>query len=149
MTIQNVFDRLGRIGRESEKLLKDTGFDRYEGLWENVSHLPDPCEDKFIRGKAEELLGYLSEINGELRYLQMPPHGEFILHRLPNGRYGYLDEDRQIRTFTCGECLEAKIPDRCGNYQWAESSIEHDGNDYYLVGFRSTPLDGLTVRERW
>ncbi len=149
MTMQNVFERLDSIGRESEKLIEDTGFDLYDGLWENVRHLPDACDDAFFRHKAEEILGYLSGISRELRYLGKPTHGEHTLEKLPNGRYGYPDAGNGFRTFTSGSCLEAKVCDVCGDYRWVESSIEHNGEDYYLVGFNDLPLEGLAVRERW
>lgn len=149
MTTQNLFERLFLIGQEILRLLKDTGFDLYDGLWENVRPLPDPCEDAFLRGKAEELIRQLWEVSDELDYLKKPTHGKHTLTQMPGGRYGYLDEGGTVCTFTCGERLEALIRDRFGNSSWAASRMEHDGDDYYLVGFHEIPLAGLTVRERW
>lgn len=149
MTVQDVFRQLHPISRSISRLLRDTGFDPEEGLGDNVCHLPDACEDAFLRDRAEEILEGLGDIHEMLCYLEEPSHGEHVLSRFPNGRYGYWDEAQEaVRTFTCGERLEAKIRDRHGAWRWAMSTVEHDGMDYYLTGFYGTPMDGLTVRER-
>ena len=149
MTIQDIFDRLRSIENTAGRLILDTGFSSDEGLGAGVCHLPDPCEDAFLRGYAERLLASLEDISSTLRYLRRPSHGEFTLMRLPNERYGYIDDAGALRSFTCGDCLEAKICDSCGSCRWISSSISHDGLDYFLIGASGTPLGGLTVRERW
>lgn len=149
MTIQDVFDRLRPIEKAAGKLIRDTGFDPDDGLSGKVRHLPDACEDAFLRDKAEGILGSLEDAIREICYLRKPLHGEHTLRKLPNGRYGYTGRGQAVREFTCGDCLEAKIRDRDGNFRWITSSIEHDGLDYFLVGAMGAPLNGLTVRERW
>lgn len=149
MTIQDVFDRLIPIEKTAGELITDTGYDPDDGIGGKVRHLPDMCEDAFLRDKAEGILASLDDIIRELRYLRQPLHGEHILMKFPDGRYGYLKKDRTPREFTCGDSLEAKIRDRCGNPRWIASTVEHDGTDYFLVGSLGAPLDGLTVRERW
>ncbi len=148
MTIQNVFERLEHIDREAARLSREAGFSQDECLGEEVCHLPDICEDAFLRDNAEEILQALGQIHLILRYLKTPLHGEHTLRRLPNGRFGYCD-GKETRVFTSGDSLEAKICDTCGGPRWVVSMIEHDGKDYYLAGFHSIPLGGLTVRERW
>ncbi|MCD7982014.1 MAG: DUF5348 domain-containing protein [Clostridiales bacterium] len=149
MTIQDVFDRLRPIEKAARELIRDTGFDPDEGLGDKVRHLPDSCEDAFLRDKAEGILESLEDVSSEISYLRKPLHGEHTLRKFPNGRYGYTGGNQAVREFTCGDCLEAKIRDRYGNLRWITSSIEHDGTDYFLVGSLGAPLSGLTVRERW
>ena len=148
MTIQDVFNRLIPVEKAVAELIRDTGYDPDDGLGGKVRHLPDMCEDAFLRDKVEGILASLDDIICELRYLRQPPHGEHILMKFPNGRYGYLKRDRTIREFTCGDRLEAKIRDRWGNPLWVTSMVGHDGVDYFLVGAMGAPMDGLTVRER-
>lgn len=150
MTILDVFDRLRPISQAARLLLEDTGYLSDGGkLTYDVRPLPDSCEDAFFRDNAVEILGQLSDISRTLCYLEKPSHGEHTLRLLPNGRYGYPGPNDLIREFTCGERLEAKICDRDGTRRWVTTSLEHNGADYFLVGFRCTDLDGLTVRERW
>ncbi|MCD8295319.1 MAG: DUF5348 domain-containing protein [Clostridia bacterium] len=121
----------------------------YECMTDEVGHLPDESEDHFIREEAEWMMGKLMVVDREFRYLQRPTHGEYSLIQLPNKRYGYFAGNQTLREFSCGDCLEAKVCDQYGTHRWAETSIEHDGNRYYLVGFPNLPLEGLTIRERW
>ena len=66
---------------------------------------------------------------------------------LNNRRYGYLDQNGRITEFSCGHSVDILIRD--GNIlRWMPTRFEHDGNDYYLVGYPGVPLCGLTVRER-
>ena len=58
------------------------------------------------------------------------------LFRNPDGRYA-IDE---WRFFTCGTVIELRI-----HGEWVKTSIEHDGNDYYAVGFKGITLEGLTA----
>ncbi len=147
MTIQNLYERLNRIIREAAGLSREAGFSPDEGLGEKVCHLPDICEDTFLRNNAEEILRGLEQIRLTLLYLGKPVHKEHTLHRFPNGRFGYCGKNL-VRVFSSGECLEAKIYDENGNPSWAVFEVEHDGTDYCLAGYHDIPLDGLTVRER-
>lgn len=149
MTIQDAFHRLYPIETAVTGLIRDTGFYPDDGLGSKVAPLPDACENAFLRDRLEGILDTLLDVGDELRYLRKPTHGEHTLMKFPSGRYGYPSEDGAVREFTCGDCLEAKIQDRSGSCRWIISRLEHDGFDYFLVGSRGTPPDGLTVRERW
>lgn len=150
MTIQDVWKQLEQIDRATVSLFRETGFSAADGLGSQVCHLADTYEDSFVRSSIERILDALTQIHEELCYLGKPSHGEHTLKKFPNGRYGYSGGDGAPHTFTCGECLEAKISDPYdGQKRWVPSRIEHDGQDYYLAGFRDMPLNGLTIRERW
>lgn len=147
MTIYDVFNRLYRINRTVVPLLWDTGFHSGGCLGDHICPIPDVYEDNFLRERAETILGALGQASSELSYLAKPPSREHILEKLPGGRYGYHD-DGGIRVFTCGDCLEAKLCDEHGKPRWSASRIESDASGYFLMGFHSIPLSGLTVRER-
>ena len=52
--------------------------------------------------------------------------------------------------FTSGNRIEALIYD--DNYEierWVKTSVEHDGNGYYLVGYKDVNMEGLLVRIRF
>lgn len=148
MTLFDVFERLQTLDQAASSLLRDTRFQSDEGLGVPVCPLPEEAEDAFLREQAEELLESLEGIHAVLCYLKRPLHGEYTLEQFPNGRYGYFDKDGDEHIFTCGKALEAKIHEPCGQQRWARTRIEHDGSDYFLWGYRSVPLSGLTIRER-
>ena len=148
MTLYDVFERLLTLDQAASSLLRDTGFQSEEGLGTPVCPLPDEAEDAFLRGQAEELLDSLEWIHAVLRYLKQPLRGEYTLEPFPGGRYGYFDNDGDEHIFTCGKALEAKIHEPCDQQRWVRTRFEHDGSDYFLWGYRSVPLSGLTIRER-
>lgn len=148
MTFYDVFQQLSAIDQAASALLRNTGFHSEDGLGDSVCPLPDTAQDAFIRDKAEELLSSLELLHEEFTYLKSPTHGEYRLERFPNGRYGYMDAQGNVHTFSCGKTIEAKIRDRYGKQCWIKTRIEHDGTDYFLWGGRGVPLAGLTVRER-
>ena len=51
--------------------------------------------------------------------------------------------------YCCGSRIEALVTDEYhdGPY-WTRTSVEHDGEDYYLVGNMDISMNGLTVRVR-
>lgn len=148
MTLFDVFERLRTLDQAASSLLRDTGFQADEGLGAPICPLPDEAEDAFLREQAFQLLNSLLWIHSVLRYLERPLHGEYTLRQFPGGRYGYIDNDGDSHTFTCGHPLEAKLYESCGHPRWVRTRIEHDGSDYFLWDYRGVPLSGLTVRER-
>jgi hypothetical protein len=148
MTLYDVFQRLLTLDQAASSLLRDTGFQSEECLGDSVCPLPDEAEDEFLRGQAEELLESLEWIHSVLCYLKLPHHGEYTLEQFPSGRYGYFDKDGDEHIFTCGRLLEAKIHEPDDQQRWVRTRIEHDGSDYFIWGYRSVPLSGLTIRER-
>ena len=58
------------------------------------------------------------------------------LYKNADGRYA-IDE---WTFFTCGSSIKIRI-----HGQWEETTIEHDGFDYYAVGFKGLNLEGLTA----
>lgn len=69
------------------------------------------------------------------------------LVQLKNGRYGYYGQNGRILEFTCGHPVDVLVRDG-DTLRWMPTRFEHNGRDYYLVGYPGVPLCGLTVRER-
>lgn len=149
MTLTTILNQLRTIDREAQTLISETGFSHDDGLGSQVRPKTDDPEELFLRDFLESILDTFAELHDEISYLGKPTHGEFVLIPFPDGRYGYFDEYGNSNTYHCGKTLEAKVPDFEGNPKWVRTRIEHDGSDFYLVRYRSVPLAGLTVRERW
>lgn len=150
MTLKNILDRLSTIDGQAQTLMRDIGLkdDDYEP-WANV--IPDSSDpdELFLYNELRDLMSLLCRIHRELIYLDLPCGDTHVLRLFPNGRYGYQDLpfDNE-RTFSCGAPVEALINDDNGNPCWVSSRIEHNGNDYYLYGYRDITLNGLMIRER-
>ena len=148
MTLKDVFSRLHEIDQAAQALIREAGFSFDTGLAQNVPFAPEGPDTRFLKESVELLLDPLSEMHSLLSYLETPASPEHILDRFKNGRYGYRDINGSRREFSCGQTLEARITDSFGCLRWVKTRMEHDGGDYFLMGNRSVPLTGLTVRER-
>ena len=140
MNIQQLQDRL--IDLNIDKLLTQSGFDIRNDLYE-MECGSDP-DSLMIREELTDVLHHLDIANSILTYLNKRVEGEYTLCKKANGRYSC-----GAWEFTCGNRIEFYGYDAdLEKYRWYVSRIEHDGNDYYIVGFRNMPLDGLKVRVR-
>lgn len=111
--------------------------DRYD--WNNE----DP-DDMFLRNtllKIEDhfsTIGYdVNRINSPIKEVGKLKHNSAKRYELPSGDY-----------FTSGSGIEVLITLSDDSQMWAYSSIEHNGEDYYLTKFPKTPMKGLTARTR-
>ncbi|GGA58944.1 hypothetical protein GCM10007416_35140 [Kroppenstedtia guangzhouensis] len=99
------------------------------------------------RFEYEQLLGIgekLEEALTRWEYLQKPVVAEGFLRKNENGRYEIGD-----REFTSGESIEILISDPgFDETVWVKSRVEHNGQDYYLMGYEEVPMDGLMARQR-
>jgi len=146
MTLNDIFTRLESIDLEAQSLISDAGFSSDTGLGLSVCQNPEDPNDAYLQDEAEQLLEPFEVLHEELRYLRHPFRGEYILECLPDGRPGFYDEEGYRYSLHCGQGLEAKIRDRRGRLRWIRSRIEHDGEDFYLVGCPHMPLSNLPIR---
>lgn len=147
MTTNDISNRLSHIDRDIRMLLSDTGYCDYEGF-RFVACPPADYEGRFRLETMEKASRSLLSFHELFGYLSLPAGESHVLHTTRNGRYGYQDKDGSLFEFHCGQDLEAFIQDDDGSHRWVKTRIEHDGSRFYLVGFKSIPLDGLTVRRR-
>lgn len=148
MTPKDVFSRLHEIDQAAQALVREAGFSFDTGSAQNVSFAPEGPDTRFLKESVELLLDPLGEMHSLLSYLETPASPEHVLERFNNGRYGYRDGNGSRREFSCGQTLEARITDSSGCLLWVKTRMEHDGDDYFIMGHRSVPLTGLTARER-
>lgn len=51
--------------------------------------------------------------------------------------------------YNCGSSIEALVTDEYHDVPyWTRTVVEHNGKDYYLVGYKDLSMNGLTVRIR-
>lgn len=148
MTLEDVFSRLRGIDQAAQALIREAGFSSDTGFVKGVSLPSNGPDTRFLKESIELLLDPLEEMHSLLSYLDTPTSPEHVLEKFPNGRYGYRDGKGSCREFTCGQSLEARVKDSSGCQRWVRTRMEHDGSDYFIMGYGSVPLNGLTVRER-
>lgn len=121
----------------------------YIDVHETVYNYRDP-EHRFLVTELGRISDNLIEAHKKLEYLKKQAKTPQSLHKNERGRY-----ETENREYTCGDRVEYLADIRVDNedgepetmQEWRISRIEHDGNDYYIVG-NSSSLEGILVRER-
>lgn len=142
--INSIMLQASELQQRISRLLRSSTYDQYDDL----SGLEINYEDGEQLFRLDELRGImekLADVDYAVRYMNQPVLEVGRLWKNASGRY----ETESGHYFCCGSPIEALVSDsRYDVPYWVRSSIEHDGNDYYLVGHRHVSLDGLTVRIR-
>lgn len=155
MNINELLKSLSALNSEFAYLVKKTGINRYDDLSQIEADNNDPDQLLLIVELRRVMLN-ISDASDRISYLQKPIKGEYVLHKNSRGRYGC-----EAHEYTCGNSIEYyayddwAYDDLGGHYRWIISRVEHDGDDYYIVGSNSfssdgnnIPLEGLRIRIR-
>jgi len=139
-----VWDKTRTLSRELAKLLKLSGYYEYGDLSDLEMDLSDK-EQVFLRDKLRKVMEQATEIVSVVSWLERPVLETSRLHKNENGKY----ETEHGHQYSSGSLMEALISDAYHDTPyWVQTSVEHDGRDYYLAGHSDVALDGLTVRVR-
>ena len=142
--ISKVFTEAQKLNRGIESLLKLSTFETYGDL--SGLHIDfEDSEQLFLTEELRGIMEHLSTASHRLKYLSRPIRETSRLHKNRSGRY----ETSGGHYYTSGSGIEALVPEGCPEVDcWVWTRVEHDGNDYYLVGYKDMCMDGLTVRTR-
>ena len=110
-----------------------------QGLEENRMDI----ERRFLLNVLRDVLKKLADVQGSLEYISRPVAEISVLHK-----NGSQYETGNGCSFRSGSLIEALIQDSGGTQRWVQTMVEYDGADYYLAGYDSVGMDGLTVRVR-
>lgn len=135
--------------KNTKSALEYADFQEYSDL-SGIEWDPRDPEQRFLVSEYQRILERLEDVQMRLEYLQRPTGEPLPLRKNERGRY-----ETAEREYTSGGGIEYLqtvdiYPDGEPETatEWRKSRVEHDGKDYYIVGDRQTPLDGLIVRER-
>lgn len=150
MNINELMKSLSELNSDFKSLVNKTGIEKYDDLSGVEADWNNP-EQLLLVEELRKIMLNISEASYTIGYLQKPIKGEYVLHKNSGGRY-----ECSAHEYTCGNCIEYYAYDAWeGHYRWVISSVEHDGNDYYIVGSKSlssdggyVPLEGLRIRIR-
>lgn len=98
-------------------------------LLDELRHITDKLAD------VQEYISYLTRPITEVSRLRKGAAGKY---RTAKGHY-----------YDCCSNIEALVTDEYHDVPyWTRTTVEHNGTDYYLVGYKSLPMEGLRVRVR-
>lgn len=134
---------LGMRG-EINRLLRLSSYNQYGDLSELKINYED-AEQLFLLDELKFVMDKLADVHDRLSYMARPIKEVSKLHKNSEGRY----ETRGGHYYTSGCRIEAFVTDDYHEVPyWTRTRVEHDGTDYYLVGYKGVKLNGLTVRVR-
>lgn len=127
-----------------DSILQSSTYDKYDDMSGLDIDYRDG-EQLFLQDELRSVMKGLDEVKSRLEYLVRPIREVSRLHRNESGRF----ETDGGHCYTSGSSIEALVEDGFREVPyWVWTSLEHDGKDYYLVGYSRVKLDGLTVRVR-
>ena len=95
--------------------------------------------------ELQKIMRKLADIGGSIEYLFRPVQETSTLHKDENGEY----RTEKGFYYRSGSLIEVLLQDDSHEVPcWTLTKVEHDGEDYYLVGYEEIPMEGLNVRVR-
>ena len=152
MELLNLKNEMYDIKHKISHLLLETKFHDYGNL-ETVNYdITNPDEQQLMQ-EFNLITEKLSDIYYRMEYFQHPVDFEDTLTLNSDGRYEttngrrYYTSGHEIEFFTTKEVLNSH-----GTFEnvgiWVISSVEHNGQGYYIVGYPDVSLQNLRVRVR-
>lgn len=143
-SINDILTQASELRVAISRLLRNSTYSQHGDLSALDINRQD-SEQLFLLDELQRVMEKLDDVEDAIRYIELPVDEISHLHKNSSGRY----ETAQGRVFCCGHAIEALVSDdRHDAPYWTRTSVEHDGSDYYLVGHRGIPLDGLVMRTR-
>ena len=143
MKINDLYRQLLSMNADIKKLIKEAEFDNYDDL-SGVEIDADNINERFMREQLRAVMQNLQDASADLNYLKRDITGEYTLYKNGSGRY-----TDGVKEYSCGNVIEFCYYDdfdECD--KWDISTVEHNGEDYYIVRHKKLSLEGLKVRRR-
>lgn len=127
-----------------DDILSVTTYDEHADL--RGLHVDRKDSDQvFQLREMRRIMKKLADVGGSIDYLFRPVRETGTLHKDENGEYrtgkGYC--------YRSGSLIEALLREEPHESPcWVQTKVEHDGEDYYLMGYEDIPMEGLEVRVR-
>lgn len=150
--IQNLQNEMQKLLSQITTILSISKYDEYDDLSKIEYNINNP-DDLLLVNEYRSILYKLSDIQYQLKYLSKQVIFEGTLILRPDGRYGTPDGEVY---YTSGSRIEFLINDEVEGKDgyfiempaWRTSTVEHNGTDYYIVGYKDINLNGLKIRVR-
>lgn len=127
-----------------DDILSVTTYDEHADL--RGLHVDHKDSDQMFQlREMRKIMRKLADIGSSIEYLFRPVREIGILHRDENGEY----RTEKGYCYRSGSLIEALLQEDSREMPcWVQTKVEHDGEDYYLMGYEDIPMEGLEVRVR-
>lgn len=145
-TPKEILNELKALAHTIREMEKATTYDVYGDCSGLNTDGADPDSVEMEYGLAG-IMEHLYQARMGIERLSSPVQYESRLYKNSAGKY----EDNHGKLYSCGSAIEffdKGDPDCGARARWIISRVEHDGNNYYIVGYRHLPLDRALTRVR-
>ena len=150
--LKKLQEEMLKLQKQIATVLNISGYREDEDL-SGVNYSIRNSEDLLLIAEYKSMLYKLSDMQYKLEYLSKSVLFEDMLILRPDGRYGTSNGKAY---YTSGSGIEflcsVEVLNEEGYFEdvqaWRLSSVEHNGSDYYIVGYKDVDMNGLKVRVR-
>lgn len=151
INITELTEELKKLEKQITTVLSISNYRGYDDL-SNIEYSKTP-DNLLLIEEYRSILYRLSDIQYDIEYLNKPIEFEDTLILKDDGRYGCKNHSMY---YTSGTLIEFLYYDEVLNDEgffstlpmWRCGRVEHNGNDYYIVGYSDVDLNNLKVRVR-
>lgn len=142
--LQMALEEAFKLNRSIAQFLKFTTYPDYDDLSGLDIDFND-SEQLLIWEELRVITDRLADVQDFISYLARPIVEESRLRKGVAGKY----RTAKGHYYDCSSIIEALVSDEYHEVPyWTRTTVEHNGKDYYLVGYRDVPMKGLRVRVR-
>ena len=142
--LQEVFTEAVKLNRQITQFLKFSTYKEYDDLSGLDIDFTDG-EQLLLWEELRLITDKLADAQERTAYLTRPIVETSCLRKGIGGKY----QTAKGRVYDCSCSIEALVTDEYHDVPyWTRTVVEHNGEDYYLVGHKGLSMNGLRVRVR-
>ena len=142
--LQMALSEAVKLNRSITQFLKFSTYTDYDDLSGLDIDFADG-EQLLLLDELRRITDQLADVQEYISYLTRPVTEVSRLRKGTAGKY----RTAKGHFYDCRSSIEALVTDEYHEVPyWTRTIVEHNGEDYYLVGYKDLPMDGLRVRVR-
>ena len=143
--LQQVFAEAVKLNRQITQFLKFSTYPDYGNLSGLDGIDRTDGEQLLLLDELRRITDRLADVQEYISYLTRPIVETSRLRKGICGKY----QTVKGRVYDCSCSIGALVTDEYHDVPyWTRTVVEHNGEDYYLVGYKGLSMNGLTVRVR-
>lgn len=135
--LQMVLSEADKLNRGISQFLKFSTYHDYDDLSGLDIDFADG-EQILLLDELRRITDRLADVQEYIAYLSRPILEVSLLRKGIAGKY----RTAEGRFYDCGSSIEALVSDEYHEVPyWTRTTVEHNGTDYYLVGYKGLSMD--------
>ena len=144
MEINTVLEKMAELKIQIDDILRSSTYDEHADL--SGLHVDRKDSDQlFLLKELRSIMRKLADAGCSIEYISRPVKEVSSLHQSEDGEY----VTGQGYRYRSGSLIEVLLQDDSQEFPcWVLTKVEHDEEEYYLVGYEDISMEGMNVRMR-